>query len=43
MDALFAVPEPYNEPVRSYAPDTADSLSLRNRLASSPRSATNSQ
>jgi 1-pyrroline-5-carboxylate dehydrogenase len=33
MDALFAVPEPYNEPVRSYAPDTADSASLRNRLA----------
>src|SRR5258706_12971273 len=33
MDALFTVPEPHNEPVRSYAPDTSERESLSNRLA----------
>ncbi|GAA2523695.1 L-glutamate gamma-semialdehyde dehydrogenase [Pilimelia columellifera] len=32
MDAVIAVPEPRNEPVRSYAPDTAERASLRRRL-----------
>ena len=32
MDALFTVPEPYNEPVRTYAPATAERESLRRRL-----------
>jgi 1-pyrroline-5-carboxylate dehydrogenase len=33
MDAVFAVPEPRNEPARSYAPDSAEAESLRRRLA----------
>jgi len=39
MDALFAVPEPRNEPVRDYAPGSAQVTSLQKRLgdlASSP-------
>jgi 1-pyrroline-5-carboxylate dehydrogenase len=32
MDAVFAVPEPRNEPVRSYAPGTAERDSLQRRL-----------
>jgi 1-pyrroline-5-carboxylate dehydrogenase len=32
MDAVFAVPEPRNEPVRSYAPGSAERDSLRRRL-----------
>jgi 1-pyrroline-5-carboxylate dehydrogenase len=33
MDAVFAVPEPQNEPVRGYAPGSAERESLRRRLA----------
>ncbi|GAA4681071.1 L-glutamate gamma-semialdehyde dehydrogenase [Phytohabitans rumicis] len=33
MDAVFAVPEPRNEPVRNYAPGSAERESLRRRLA----------
>jgi 1-pyrroline-5-carboxylate dehydrogenase len=33
MDAVYAVPEPRNEPVRTYAPGTAERESLRRRLA----------
>ncbi|HEX2131551.1 MAG TPA: L-glutamate gamma-semialdehyde dehydrogenase [Actinophytocola sp.] len=33
MDAVTSVPEPVNEPVRSYAPDTAERESLRRRIA----------
>src|SRR5215207_51993 len=33
MDALFAVPPPHNEPVRTYAPGTAERESLQRRLA----------
>ena len=33
MDALFTVPEPHNEPVRSYAPGSAERDSLQRRLA----------
>jgi 1-pyrroline-5-carboxylate dehydrogenase len=33
MDAVYAVPEPRNEPVRSYATGTAERESLRRRLA----------
>ena len=29
MDALFAVPEPRNEPVRDYAPGSAQATSLQ--------------
>jgi 1-pyrroline-5-carboxylate dehydrogenase len=32
MDALFAVPEPHNEPVRDYVPGSAQVTSLRKRL-----------
>ncbi len=32
MDAVFAVPEPRNEPVRSYAPGSAERESLQRRL-----------
>ncbi len=32
MDAVFTVPEPRNEPVRSYAPDTAERTSLQRRI-----------
>jgi 1-pyrroline-5-carboxylate dehydrogenase len=32
MDAHFTVPEPYNEPVRSYAPGSADRASLQRRI-----------
>jgi 1-pyrroline-5-carboxylate dehydrogenase len=32
MDALLAVPEPRNEPVRSYAPGSPERASLRTRL-----------
>jgi 1-pyrroline-5-carboxylate dehydrogenase len=32
MDALFTVPEPHNEPVRTYAPGQAERTSLRRRL-----------
>jgi len=32
MDALFAVPEPRNEPVRSYAPGSPERASLQTRL-----------
>ncbi|HWG99673.1 MAG TPA: L-glutamate gamma-semialdehyde dehydrogenase [Pilimelia sp.] len=32
MDAVFAVPEPRNEPVRSYAPGSAERDSLQRRL-----------
>ncbi|MEV4509536.1 L-glutamate gamma-semialdehyde dehydrogenase [Dactylosporangium sp. NPDC049525] len=33
MDGLFAVPDPTNEPVRGYAPGSAERESLRRRLA----------
>jgi 1-pyrroline-5-carboxylate dehydrogenase len=33
MDAVFAVPEPRNEPVRNYAPGSAERESLQRRLA----------
>jgi 1-pyrroline-5-carboxylate dehydrogenase len=33
MDAVFAVPEPRNEPSRAYAPGSAERTSLQNRLA----------
>jgi 1-pyrroline-5-carboxylate dehydrogenase len=33
MDAVFAVPEPRNEPVRSYAPGSPERASLSQRLA----------
>jgi 1-pyrroline-5-carboxylate dehydrogenase len=33
MDAVFAVPEPRNEPVRSYAPGSSERASLQGRLA----------
>jgi len=33
MDAVFAVPEPRNEPNRTYAPGTPERESLRSRLA----------
>jgi 1-pyrroline-5-carboxylate dehydrogenase len=33
MDAVFAVPEPHNEPVRSYAPGSAERDGLQRRLA----------
>jgi len=33
MDALFTVPEPYNEPVRLYAPRSTERESLRDRLS----------
>ena len=33
MDAVFAVPEPRNEPVRTYAPGTPERASLQRRLA----------
>ena len=39
MDALFHVPDPRNEPVRDYAPGSAQVISLQKRLgelASSP-------
>ncbi len=32
MDALFSVPEPRNEPVRDYAPDSGQATSLQKRL-----------
>jgi 1-pyrroline-5-carboxylate dehydrogenase len=32
MDAVFAVPEPRNEPVRTYAPDSPERASLQRRL-----------
>ncbi len=32
MDALFSVPEPRNEPVRDYAPGSAQATSLQKRL-----------
>ncbi|MER7166150.1 L-glutamate gamma-semialdehyde dehydrogenase [Micromonospora sp. NPDC000207] len=32
MDAVFDVPDPYNEPVRSYEPGSADADRLRRRL-----------
>jgi 1-pyrroline-5-carboxylate dehydrogenase len=32
MDAVFVVPEPHNEPVRTYAPGTAERDSLQRRL-----------
>ena len=32
-DAHFRVPEPYNEPVRSYAPGTPERRSVKQRLA----------
>jgi 1-pyrroline-5-carboxylate dehydrogenase len=33
MDAVFSVPEPHNEPVRSYAPGSAERDSLQRRLS----------
>ncbi|MFC0544214.1 L-glutamate gamma-semialdehyde dehydrogenase [Kutzneria chonburiensis] len=33
MDAVTSVPQPYNEPVRSYAPGSAERESLRRRIA----------
>ncbi len=33
MDAIFTVPEPRNEPVRSYAPGTQERADLQRRLA----------
>ncbi|MGH3759691.1 L-glutamate gamma-semialdehyde dehydrogenase [Actinophytocola sp.] len=33
MDAISSVPEPVNEPVRSYAPGSAERESLRHRIA----------
>jgi 1-pyrroline-5-carboxylate dehydrogenase len=33
MDAVFAVPEPRNEPVRSYAPGSSERAGLQGRLA----------
>jgi 1-pyrroline-5-carboxylate dehydrogenase len=33
MDAVSSVPEPVNEPVRSYAPDSAERASLRARIS----------
>src|ERR1700754_808507 len=33
MDAISSVPEPVNEPVRSYAPGSAERESLRRRIA----------
>jgi 1-pyrroline-5-carboxylate dehydrogenase len=33
MDAISSVPEPFNEPVRAYAPDSAETASLRRRIA----------
>jgi 1-pyrroline-5-carboxylate dehydrogenase len=33
MDAAFVVPEPHNEPVRTYAPDTPERESLQRRIA----------
>jgi 1-pyrroline-5-carboxylate dehydrogenase len=33
MDALFSVPEPRNEPVRDYAPGSAERVDLQRRLA----------
>ncbi len=33
MDAVFTVPEPRNEPVRSYAPDSGERASLQRRIA----------
>jgi 1-pyrroline-5-carboxylate dehydrogenase len=33
MDAAFAVPEPHNEPVRTYAPGTPERESLQRRIA----------
>jgi 1-pyrroline-5-carboxylate dehydrogenase len=33
MDAAFAVPEPHNEPVRTYAPGTPERESLQRRVA----------
>ena len=33
MDALFTVPEPYNEPVRLYAPGSAERETLQRRLS----------
>ena len=33
MDAVTTVPEPANEPVRTYAPGTAERASLQARLA----------
>src|SRR5689334_21042448 len=33
MDAVFTVPEPRNEPVRSYAPDGPERAALERRLA----------
>jgi len=32
MDAVFTVPDPYNEPVRSYAPHSGERTSLQRRL-----------
>ncbi|MBA3488460.1 MAG: L-glutamate gamma-semialdehyde dehydrogenase [Longispora sp.] len=32
MDALFTVPEPRNEPVRSYAPDSPERANLQDKL-----------
>ena len=32
MDAVFSVPEPRNEPVRDYAPDSAERERLQRRL-----------
>ena len=34
MDAVTTVPEPANEPVRTYAPGTAERASLQARLRS---------
>ena len=33
MDAAFVVPEPHNEPVRTYAPGTPERESLQRRIA----------
>src|SRR4051794_9471052 len=32
MDAVFAVPEPHNEPVRGYAPGSPERASLQRKL-----------
>ena len=37
MDAVTTVPPPVNEPVRSYAPGSAERASLEARLRSWPR------
>ena len=33
MDAVTSVPEPFNEPIRAYAPDSPERESLRRRIA----------